>query len=267
MTCSEPSAEATNASAEATRLSVKKSAPSARVAASSVGPKAASVEDTTPPSVGGIAPSVQEVAPVAAPKQVIIFPKPSITEIRHHLFIGNQYSSYGLPTLGEYKITAIVSVMDARLTLWLYNTRPFVPEEKHLYVPCADSSTMDMLPFMGRVCDFIEERISTDDNPNVLVHCRAGISRSATIVIAYLMRKYGLSADEALAEVKAKRRVRPNPNFMDQLRVWWAVGFQIWQDGDKTVPKDEYQAYLDRRAVRLKDLGLTGDEPIEMQNF
>ncbi|KAM3553572.1 hypothetical protein ARSEF4850_006855, partial [Beauveria asiatica] len=204
MTCSEPSAEATNASAQATRLSFEKSAHSARVAASSVGPKVASVEDTTPPSVGGMAPSVQEVAPVAAPKQ---------------------YSSYGLPTLGEYKITAIVSVMDARLTLWLYNTRPFVPEEKHLYIPCADSSTMDMLPFMGRVCDFIEERISTDDNPNVLVHCRAGISRSATIVIAYLMRKYGLSADEALAEVKAKRR-----------------------DGDKTVPKDEYQAYLDRRA-------------------
>jgi atypical dual specificity phosphatase len=41
--------------------------------------------------------------------------------------------------------------------------------------------------------------------PPVLVHCRAGWSRSPAVVAAYLMRQRGLSAEQALAEVAAKR--------------------------------------------------------------
>jgi len=52
----------------------------------------------------------------------------------------------------------------------------------------------------------------------VLVHCEAGISRSATMCIAYLMHKNGLTMDEAYDYVKLRRAViAPNLNFMRQL--------------------------------------------------
>ena len=48
---------------------------------------------------------------------------------------------------------------------------------------------------------------------------RAGVSRSATIVIAYIMWKHGLSSDKALKKVKEIRPVHPNSGFRYQLKV------------------------------------------------
>lgn len=52
-----------------------------------------------------------------------------------------------------------------------------------------------------------------------LVHCNAGVSRSAAIVIGYLMSREGLAFNAALALVKAARpAIRPNPGFHEQLK-------------------------------------------------
>lgn len=54
---------------------------------------------------------------------------------------------------------------------------------------------------------------------NVLVHCRAGISRSSTIVIAYLIQKDRLSFEDALQLVRSSRPiVMPNKGFVKQLK-------------------------------------------------
>ncbi|ATY58948.1 Dual specificity catalytic domain [Cordyceps militaris] len=192
----------------------------------------------------------------------------SISEIRPRLYIGNVFASVRPAVLRDNHITAIMSIINARYGQWSTPCiRNMVPEVNHLYIPCLDSTTMDLLPFLGRVCDFIKKHAQGPAGDNVLVHCHVGISRSASMVIAYLMREEKRSLDDVLAEVKSKRKVRPSSNFMEQLRVWDAVGYQIWQDSKETIPKVEYQAYLDRRAVRLQSLGLTGDEPIELQSL
>jgi len=55
----------------------------------------------------------------------------------------------------------------------------------------------------------------------VYVHCKAGISRSATFVIGYLMWKFDVSYKEAYRFVQAKRpQISPNPGFEAQLRYY-----------------------------------------------
>lgn len=50
------------------------------------------------------------------------------------------------------------------------------------------------------------------------VHCRAGISRSASLVISYLMYEYDQTFPQALAFVQNKRpQVMPNESFCSQL--------------------------------------------------
>lgn len=64
---------------------------------------------------------------------------------------------------------------------------------------------------------FIEEQLNA--GRNLLIHCHAGVSRSATITIAYLMTKNQWTYDEALEFLKSKRKwVRPNFGFEKQLR-------------------------------------------------
>ncbi|KAG0197024.1 tyrosine/serine/threonine protein phosphatase pps1 [Mortierella sp. GBA30] len=60
-------------------------------------------------------------------------------------------------------------------------------------------------------------------NARVLIHCRVGVSRSATIVIAYLMAHYNLSLVDAYLMVRARRLsviIQPNLLFMYELLQW-----------------------------------------------
>lgn len=66
------------------------------------------------------------------------------------------------------------------------------------------------------LCCFAEE--VENDGGRVLIHCQAGVSRSSTIAIAYVMVKLSMTMLEAFHFVKSKRPiVAPNFNFMGQL--------------------------------------------------
>ena len=55
----------------------------------------------------------------------------------------------------------------------------------------------------------------------MLVHCAYGISRSSTLVIAYLMKKLRIGYSEAYSFVRRKRPMAsPNRGFQEQLRLW-----------------------------------------------
>lgn len=63
---------------------------------------------------------------------------------------------------------------------------------------------------------FMDNAISKEGK--VLVHCHAGVSRSTSIVLYYLMKKDKMSLPEALNYVKVRRpRVNPNQGFIKQL--------------------------------------------------
>jgi dual specificity phosphatase 12 len=62
-------------------------------------------------------------------------------------------------------------------------------------VQAHDSAANDLKQHFQKAYEFIETQRNL--NRNVLVHCYVGVSRSATIVIAYLMQKFGWSMQQA----------------------------------------------------------------------
>lgn len=112
-----------------------------------------------------------------------------------------------------------------------------------------------------------DESWTRGGTPHVLVHCEKGYSRSPMVLIAYLMRRRREGLDKVVQDVRGKRRMKPNPNFMEQLRVWETVEYDIWEDEGKRVPKEAYAEYLKGRKARLDEQGLTGDEPIGVQSL
>ena len=66
--------------------------------------------------------------------------------------------------------------------------------------------------------EFIESALDASCN-SVLVHCHAGVSRSASFIIAYLMQKEVCgSYEEAYELIRRIRFVRPNDGFIKQLK-------------------------------------------------
>lgn len=179
-------------------------------------------------------------------------PNPPISEITPGLFIGDIWSSWGVEGLRKHQIKSILSVNDEPTTMWRNDGfTSIITQDRHLKIFCLDSSHQDLLIHMRQACEFIETSL---DHGGVLVHCLQGISRSATFVIAYLMRRDRRSLDEVLADVKLKRKVRPSENFMTQLDLWGQMEYQIWEDEEKKAPKAPY-------AKLLKDKGLTAVLP------
>lgn len=66
--------------------------------------------------------------------------------------------------------------------------------------------------------DFCESKM---ENKKLLIHCMAGVSRSATVLTAYLIRHREMTFESALRLVRdARFQVDPNPGFRKQLRLY-----------------------------------------------
>lgn len=87
-----------------------------------------------------------------------------------------------------------------------------------LRIPVVDSCDQDIASHFPRACAFIDRALSTMGSA-VLVHCRHGQSRSATVVAAWLMsHDASMSSSSALSYLRECRpRVRPNESFRASL--------------------------------------------------
>ncbi|ROL43986.1 Dual specificity protein phosphatase 14 [Anabarilius grahami] len=87
---------------------------------------------------------------------------------------------------------------------------------EYVKVPLADMPHSPISLYFDSVADKIHS--VGRKRGAVLVHCAAGVSRSASLCLAYLMKYHRVSLAEAHAWVKARRPViRPNGGFWRQL--------------------------------------------------
>lgn len=146
--------------------------------------------------------------------------------------LGNTSDAQNLDRLSENRITHIINCTP---------DLPFYWEGKHQYlrIDVHDLPSQNIRDHFDPAIEFIgsclfsskvprvvflfsslENAILSKDN-NVLVHCSAGISRSPTLVLAYMMKQHHLPLDEAFEKMRKLRQiVDPNVSFICQLREW-----------------------------------------------
>ncbi|CAD8133904.1 unnamed protein product [Paramecium pentaurelia] len=88
----------------------------------------------------------------------------------------------------------------------------------HYIIEADDDDNFQIIQHFQKSIKFIEQNLKST---NVLVHCFAGVSRSATIVCAYLMKIEKKDSETILIKMKALRhQVNPNEGFRNQLKLF-----------------------------------------------
>lgn len=150
------------------------------------------------------------------------------------LFIGGLYALYQTDLIRAAGITHVLSVIDYDPAL---KERFPDLQLEHLHIRADDHPNENLLQHFEESVKYVDgalkevdqerwngegqEKESGGGGGGVFVHCAMGKSRSATLVVAYLMWKYKLDAPTALAQLVEGRPVCcPNPGFQEQLKVW-----------------------------------------------
>ncbi|XP_049619530.1 protein phosphatase Slingshot homolog 1 isoform X1 [Syngnathus scovelli] len=131
------------------------------------------------------------------------------TLIFDHVYLGSEWNASNLEELQETGVGYILNV-----TREIDN---FFPGTFHYHnIRVYDEEATDLLAHWNDTYNFIVK--AKKNYSKCLVHCKMGVSRSASTVIAYAMKEYGWSLEKAYNFVKEKRSItRPNPSFMRQL--------------------------------------------------
>ncbi|XP_076442214.1 dual specificity protein phosphatase 10-like [Babylonia areolata] len=126
------------------------------------------------------------------------------------LYLGNERDAAELERLRRHNITYVL------------NVTAHVPHYWHAHgirykrIPASDSAQQNLKQYFEEAIEFIDE--ARQSGASVLIHCHAGVSRSATITIAYILKHTKMAMSDAYKYVKSKRGIiSPNFNFLGQL--------------------------------------------------
>jgi dual specificity phosphatase 12 len=131
------------------------------------------------------------------------------------LYIGGYSAACNPDFMREYGIGAIINCayeLD-------YLKARFVNSLEYRHYAIDDTEDAPIEDYFGPAVTYIDKCLS--GGINVLVHCAAGKSRSAAIVLAYLMWKQKVDLARAYTFLKARRSIiNPNPGFIGKLEIF-----------------------------------------------
>lgn len=135
-----------------------------------------------------------------------------MSEIIDNLYLGSWSAAKDIIRLKARGITHILTVNNSPLP------KSVSEQFKYKFVHGFDLEFTDLLTYFEGCIKFIDEGIRYG---SVLVHCLMGCSRSATMVIAYMMKRREMSFGEAFGFVRKSRPiVHPNEGFKNQLLLY-----------------------------------------------
>lgn len=134
----------------------------------------------------------------------------TVSQVLPFLYLGNERDAAELERLRRHNITYVL------------NVTAHVPQYWHAHgirykrIPASDSAQQNLKQYFEEAIEYIDD--ARQNGANVLIHCHAGVSRSATITIAYILKHTKLVMSDAYKYVKGKRSIiSPNFNFLGQL--------------------------------------------------
>lgn len=135
-----------------------------------------------------------------------------LDQVDDNLYLGNAFDAADLRGLKELSISTVVNA-----TKEIRNYFEDQEDMDYLKIDILDNGQATIEPFFQDFLDFINEH----PDEKILIHCYMGSSRSATLVLLYLVIKHEMSVDEALQFLKQKRDVvNINTVFLDELRTF-----------------------------------------------
>ncbi|KAM5238165.1 dual specificity protein phosphatase 18 isoform 1-T1 [Ctenodactylus gundi] len=148
-------------------------------------------------------------SPCAFPVQ---FRQPSVSglsQITRSLYISSAGAANNKHLLTSNNITTVINVSVEVVDTCYDNIQ-------YMQVPVADAPISCLYDFFDPIADHIHSVEMTQGR--TLLHCAAGISRSAALCLAYLMKYHAMSLLEAHTWTKSCRPIiRPNNGFWEQL--------------------------------------------------
>lgn len=135
------------------------------------------------------------------------------------LYLSGSTGAENLSQLLELGITHILNITDL---IPNYHENEIDDTGKALFtymnIAIPDCGSIPITDYFPSAFEFINSALSSNPPGRVLVHCFAGKSRSASIVIGYVMQRNGWSFSKAFEYVQSRREVvDPNFGFCAQL--------------------------------------------------
>ncbi|XP_016015727.2 dual specificity protein phosphatase 13 isoform X3 [Rousettus aegyptiacus] len=141
-----------------------------------------------------------------------------INEVWPNLFLGDAYAARDKSKLIQLGITHVVNVAAGKFQVdtgaKFYHGLPL----EYYGIEADDNPFFDLSVYFLPVARYIRTALSVPQG-RVLVHCAMGVSRSATVVLAFLMIYENMTLVEAIQTVQAHRDICPNAGFLRQLQV------------------------------------------------
>ncbi|XP_041125479.1 dual specificity protein phosphatase 13-like isoform X1 [Polyodon spathula] len=141
-----------------------------------------------------------------------------VDQVWPRIYLGDKWTAKDKRSLQSLKITHILNAADGK-----YNVctgARYYSDMNILYhgVEAFDTTAFDISPFFYSAAKFIRKALDTPGDGKVLVHCAMGLSRSATLVLAFLMIYENKTLVDAVKAVSEHRNISPNMGFLGQLR-------------------------------------------------